>query len=65
MPATCSPKVSGFKYLYLGMGRATKTDEFSEKFQRGGVIFNPQIYVANLYQFHGQIALFKGPNFAT
>ena len=28
------------------MGRATKSDEFSEKFQRGGggFIFNPKIY---------------------
>ena len=52
MPATCSPKVSGFKYLYLGMGRATKSDEFSEKFQRGrGVIFNPKIYIADFGNF--------------
>ena len=25
----------------------TKSDEFSEKFQRGGGIFNPKIYVAD------------------
>ena len=31
----------------LGTGQATKTDEFSENFQRGeGFIFNPKIYVA-------------------
>ena len=32
----------------LGTDDSTKTDEFSEKFQRGGeVIFNPKIYVAD------------------
>ena len=31
----------------LGTGDATKTDEFSEKFQGGRVIFNPKIYVAD------------------
>ena len=47
-----------------------QTDEFSEKFQTA---FDPpppsfsESYVAiccSLYQFHGQIALFKGPNSA-
>ena len=32
----------------LGKLSPSKTDEFSEKFQRGGgVIFNPKIYVAD------------------
>ena len=33
---------------FLGTDGATKSDEFSEKFQRrgGGVIFNPKIYIA-------------------
>ena len=34
----------------LGKGGATKSDEFSEKFQRGGwvgVIFNSKIYTAD------------------
>ena len=36
----------------LGTGHATKTDEFSEKFQRGaGVIFNPKIYIADFGNF--------------
>ena len=30
-------------YLHLGTGRATKSDEFSEKLQRGGVNFNQKI----------------------
>ena len=34
-------------YAALGTGQATKTDEFSENFQGGGVIFNPKIYVAD------------------
>ena len=34
---------------HFGTGDGTKTDEFSEKFQRGGggVFFNPKIFVAN------------------
>ena len=33
--------------IYLqGAGDVTKTDEFSKKFQRRGVIFNPKNYVA-------------------
>ena len=44
----------------LGMPTSSKTDEFSEKFQTA---FDPE--KTPLYQFHGQIALFKGPNFAT
>ena len=31
----------------LGTGDTTKADEFLEKLQRGGVIFNPKIYVAD------------------
>ena len=33
----------------LGKDGVSKTDEFSEKFQKGagGVIFNPQIYIAD------------------
>ena len=55
----------------LGTHSPSKTDEFSEKFQTA---FDPsppsfsESYVAEknpLFQFHGQIALFKGPNFAT
>ena len=35
----------------LGKGGATKSDEFLEKFQRGGgVIFNPKIYNADFGQ---------------
>ena len=37
----------------LGTGRATKSDEFSEKFQRGGggFIFNPKIYIADFCHY--------------
>ena len=36
----------------FGKGPATKSDEFLEKFQRGGaVIFNPKIYVADFGNF--------------
>ena len=31
----------------LGTGDGTKTDEFSEKFQRGRIIFNPKNYVVH------------------
>ena len=36
------------RYLMSLLGKLypSKTDEFSEKFQEGGVIFNPKIYVA-------------------
>ena len=38
--------------LQLGKGRATKSDEFSEKCQMGeGGIFNPKIYIANFGNF--------------
>ena len=30
----------------LGKPRTSKTDEFSEKFRRAWVIFNPKIYIA-------------------
>ena len=58
------------------MPRTSKTDEFSEKFQTA---FDPPSLIFGklycnffklkpektpLYQFHGQIALLKGPNFA-
>ena len=36
---------------HLGRDGCTKSDEFSEKFQRGGVIFNPKIYVADFGNF--------------
>ena len=32
---------------FLGKGGATKSDEFSETPQGGGVIFNPKTYVAD------------------
>ena len=35
------------KAWLLGKDPATKSDEFLEKCQRGGVIFNPKIYVAD------------------
>ena len=35
----------------FGTGDGTKTDEFSEKFQGGGVIFNPKIYIADFGNF--------------
>ena len=30
----------------------TQSDEFSEKFQRGGFIFNPKVYVADFGNFN-------------
>ena len=34
---------------FLGKGHVTKSDEFPEKFQRGGgVIFNPNIYILQI-----------------
>ena len=38
-------------YGPLGKDPATKSDEFLEKCQRGGVIFNPKIYIADLKNF--------------
>ena len=38
--------------LPLGKGGAAKSDEFLEKFQGGGVIFNPKIYVADFGPLH-------------
>ena len=35
----------------LGTGGATKTDEFSEKFHRGEVLFNPKIDIADFGPF--------------
>ena len=35
--------------ILLGKGGATKSDEFLEKFQREGVIFNPKIYILDIY----------------
>ena len=35
----------------LGKGPGTKSDEFSGKCQRGGLIFNPKIYVADFGNF--------------
>ena len=37
---------------FLGKGGATKSDEFSEKLQGGGVIFNPKIYIADFWNFN-------------
>ena len=35
------------KLLKLGTGHVNRSDEFSEKFRKGGgVIFNPKIYIA-------------------
>ena len=39
------------KAWLLGKDPATKSDEFLEKCQRGGVIFNPKIYVADFGSF--------------
>ena len=36
---------------FLGKGGATKSDEYSEMLQRGGVIFNPKIYIADFWNF--------------
>ena len=43
----------------LGKGRANKSDEFSEKCQRGGVIFNPKIYVADFENFKQGFLIMK------
>ena len=40
-----------FVLIHLGNGPATKLDEFLEKCQRGGGIFNPKIYVADFGNF--------------
>ena len=41
-----------FNFLRLEKGGYTKSDEFSEKFQRReGDIFNPKIYVADIGNF--------------
>ena len=40
------------QYYWYGKGGATKSDECSEKFQREeGVIFNPNIFVADFGNF--------------
>ena len=41
------------KRFYVWDGRRLQTDKFSEKFQRGGggVIFNPDIYIADFGNF--------------
>ena len=48
-----SQEISLPNKLQLGKDGGTKSDEFSEKFQRGvgGVFFNPKIYVANFGNF--------------
>ena len=39
---------AGGRIIAIGTGDGTKTDDISEKFQRGeGVIFNPKIYLAD------------------
>ena len=44
----------------LGKGRATKSDEFSEKHQKGGgVIFNPKIYIADFGDFKQGFLIMK------
>ena len=41
-----------FSNCFLGKGPATKSDDFLEKFQKGGgVIFNPKIYGADFGKF--------------
>ena len=40
-------KVFFFSMTSLGMGHATKTDDFSVNFQGGEVILNPKLYVAD------------------
>ena len=37
--------------LHIGKDLATKSDEFLKMCQRGGVIFNPKIYVADFENF--------------
>ena len=44
---------------HLGRDGCTKLDEFSEKFQRGGVIFNPKIYVADFGNFKQGFLIMK------
>ena len=45
---------------HLGRDGCTKSDEFSEKFQRGGgVIFNPKIYVVDFGNFKQAILNMK------
>ena len=41
-------RIEKFWKADLGKDPATKSDEFLEKFQRGGVIFYPKIYIAIL-----------------
>ena len=49
-----------FMEVCLGKGPATKSDEFSEKCQRGwGVIFNPKIYVADFWNFKQGFLIMK------
>ena len=42
------------------MGAGTKTDEFSENFQKGGVIFNPKNYIANFGPLYRALKGFLG-----
>ena len=54
----------GYAYFFherLGKGRATKSDEFSEKCRRGGlgVIFNPKIYLADFGNFKQSFLIMK------
>ena len=49
---TRKSEVPDYHVFSLGTGDGTKTDEFSEHFQRGGgVIFNPKIYIVNFGNF--------------
>ena len=45
-------------YLQLGRGEGTKTDEYSEKFQGGGVIFNLKIYIADFGPLYRALKVF-------
>ena len=35
------------------MGKVNRSDEFSEMFRKGGVIFNPKIYIAKFGPLKG------------
>ena len=45
--------------LPLGKGPATKSDEFLEKFQGGGVFFNPKLYIADFGKFKQAFFIMK------
>ena len=51
MTTPYSPEVVFVPLCPVGKGPATKSDEFLEKLQRGGGIFNPKNYVADFGNF--------------